>query len=350
MVFNVKYLIEIVRKSPFRKLPLWKGIPVLFLFLLTGILLGEMIGRTFLKEYFPLPSVGVDSFVFDVKVASLENFIDESGQLDCLLVGDSMVNNGLDPILIEDAYQKMTGSSLHCFNFGIPALTLDASGPVAAALAKRFQPRLLIFLLSPRDFVPKYGQIYRHVSKSDWVMQNLGYSSLKGWLVNHSYSYRYLLLFQYWLQPENRATMLEAMNSISKEGYWRLEGFRTPSQEYVTQPDYYFWDSESQTGLAYLLNLQDDGIAVLMVDVPVRSDYYQIYLESPENYEEIFLLPLDNFLLDYGIPFWSAQKIAVSIPDSAWHDPIHVNQEGVPVFSAWLGHELAVNYAPEYFK
>jgi hypothetical protein len=43
-------------------------------------------------------------------------------------------------------------------------------------------------------------------------------------------------------------------------------------------------------------------------------------------------------------------KLSLSIPDEAWYDPQHVNEKGAPLFSKWLGQELAKAYPPNYFN
>ena len=336
--------------SDTKKLPLWSGIPLFFSLLLIGVLIGELFGRTSIQNYLPPPSVGADSFVFDLKIAYLERQIEERGELDCLIVGDSMANNGLNPTLIEDIYEAKTGLALNCFNVGMPALTLDASGPVAEALVNRFQPRLLVFILSPRDFVPKYGKPYRHIATSEWARQNLGVFSLKGWAVNNSYSYRYLLSFQYWLNPTNRTRFIEASSTVSATGYTPLSGFRTPHQVYRAQAEYTFDDADALKGLESLRQIQGDGVSVLVIDAPIQADYHTIYLENMENYEEVYIFPLKDIFTPLEIPFLLTDELSITIPDDAWYDPMHVNTKGVPLFSTWLGEELAKNYPPEFFR
>ena len=336
--------------SDTKKLPLWGGVRLFFFLLLIGVLIGELFGRTPIQNYLPPPSVGVDSFEFDLKIAYLERQIEERGELDCLIVGDSMANNGLNPTLIEDSYEAKTGSSLNCFNVGMPALTLDASGPVAEALVNRFEPHLLVFILSPRDFVPKYGKPFRHIATSEWARQNLGDFSLRGWAVNNSYSYRYLLSFQYWLNPSNRTRFIEASSTVSVTGYTPLSGFRTPHQVYSTQDEYTLDDADALEGLESLLQIQRDGGSVLVIDAPIQADYHTIYLENLENYEKMYVSPLKDVFAPLEIPFLLTDKFSLSVPDDAWYDPMHVNTKGVPIFSAWLGEELAKSYPPEFFR
>ena len=103
------------------------------IFLVVIIILGmvaEIVGRTSVGKFLP-SSVGADSFEFDIKVQYLEQSIRERGQPDCIIVGDSMANDGLNPDLMERAYTRQAGKPLHCFNFGMPALTLEASAPLA---------------------------------------------------------------------------------------------------------------------------------------------------------------------------------------------------------------------------
>ncbi|MGE5464185.1 MAG: hypothetical protein ACM3PS_12565, partial [Syntrophothermus sp.] len=198
-----------------KSLPLWRGIHALLSMIVAWLLIAELIARTSLGYSLPPPSVGVDSFELDTKLYYLEQSIRQNGPLDCLILGDSMTNNGIDPRVLEEAYRAETGSSIHCFNFGIPALFLDGSGPLAEALVNRFHPRLLIVPLSVRDFEPSLKFPIRDAARSAWGRQNLGEQSLRGWAVNSLYGYRYLISLRYWLTPSNREKLSSTWHSMT---------------------------------------------------------------------------------------------------------------------------------------
>ena len=315
--------------------------------LLAWLLIGELVARTPLGYFVPPPSVAVDSFEFDTKAYYLEQSIRQKGPLDCLILGDSMTNNGPDPRLIEEAYKAETGNSIHCFNFGMPALFLDASGPLAEALVNRFHPKLLILILSVRDFEKSVDFPLQDVAESDWAKENLGKPSLRGWALNSLYGYRYLLSLQYWLTPSNRAQFFHTWRGITQEGFSPLYGQgeprALPTEGLIFQRGYL----PAQNGFDHLLGLKEKGVNLLIVDAPIRPDLFNAHRD---NYFQPYIDYMQTTLAEHGIPFWLTQDLANSLDLNAWYDFQHINENGVPAFSTWLGKRLAQEYPAEFFK
>ena len=326
--------------------PLQQGLCALTAIIIAWLLSTEIIARTPLGYYIPPPSVGANSFEFDTKIYYLEQSVRQHGELDCLIVGDSMTNDGPDPKLIEEAYRTQTNSSIHCFNFGLPALFLDGSGPLAAALMNRFHPKLLILILSARDFEISVDFPVRYVGTSDWAQQNLGKPSLRGWAVNSLYGYRYFLALQYWLTVSNRAKLAEAWHTTTREGFTPLYGFGEPREISHPGPKFQRTDA-AQAGFERLLKLKNGGAKLLIIDAPIRPDFYLVY---QENYFEPYAEYTQTTLARYEIPFWLTRDVSNNIPFDGWYDLQHFNEIGVPVFSNWLGKQLAQYYPPDFFK
>jgi hypothetical protein len=315
--------------------------------LLAWSLMAEIVARTPLGYKLPPPSVGADSFEFDTKVYYLEQSIRQRGSLDCLIIGDSMTNNGPDPRLFEEAYRAKTGSSIHCFNFGLPAMFLDATGPLAEALVRRFQPKLLIVILSARNFEESVDFPIRYVGSSDWSRYNLGKPSLRGWAVNSLYGYRYALSMKYWLTPSNRESFSDTWRMITPEGFSPANGFGEQRELDPEPPEFQRTYPPAQAGFDRLLELPRKGVSVLIVDAPIRPDIYSAWQAS---YFEPYIEYMHDTLTPQGIPFWLTRQISNSIPADGWYDIQHVNENGVPLFSTWLGEQLARVYPPEFFQ
>lgn len=327
-------------------LAIWRSGASLLWIVFAYMLVTEIFARTPAGYLLPPPSVGADSFEFDIKVYYLEQSIRQRGELDCLIIGDSVVNNGPDPILIERAYQAKTGTPLHCFNFGMSAIFLDTSGPLTAALANRFHPKLLIVILSARDFESSERLPFRHVASIDWAQNNMGQSSLRGWAVNSLYGYRYLLSAQYLTTPSNRARFWESWQVITKEGFSPIHGFGVERE--INPPGPIFRVTESgQNGFNQLLDLKQAGINMIIVDAPIRPDYYEAY---HDNYFQPYIEHMQRSLGEHAIPFWLTSYLSENIPSDGWYDLQHVNMVGTPMLSTWLGEKLAENYPADFFK
>lgn len=330
-----------------RSLPLWRGLYALLALLLAGSLIAEIIARTPLGYRVLPPSVDANSFEFDTKIYYLEQSIRQRGPLDCLIVGDSMTNNGPDPRQVEAAYQARTGASIHCFNFGLPAMFLDASGPLSEALVNRFQPRLLIMILSARNFEESVDFPIRYVGSSSWSQQNLGQPSLHGWAVNSWYGYRYALSLKYWLTPSNRKSFSDTWRMITPEGFSPANGFGEQRELQPDPPAFQHTYPPAQAGFDQLLDLKPRGVNLLIVDAPIRPDVHTAWQAS---YYRPYIEYMQETLSPRGIPFWLTRDLSDSIPDKGWYDLQHVNENGVPLFSAWLGERLAEDYPPEFFQ
>jgi hypothetical protein len=258
-----------------------------------------------------------------------------------------MTNDGPDPKVIEAAYQAQTGSPLHCFNFGMPALFLDTSGPLADALVNRFHPKLLILILSARDFETSVDFPIRYIASTDWARQNLGSKSLRGWAANSLYGYKYILSLQYWLIPSNRMKLSQTWHSITPEGFAPLYGFGEPREIISPSPKFQRTVPAAQDGFDQLLKLKRAGVNLLIIDAPIRPDCYSAYYDD---YFQPYTAYMQNTLGEHEIPFWQVRDLADSIPTEGWYDIQHINEKGVPVFSTWLGQQLAENYPPDFLK
>jgi hypothetical protein len=74
--------------------------------LLLAVTAGELLLRVpAVIERLLLPSVGSGSDLLDFKVEYLERFARLHGDVDCLFLGPSTVNRGIDPTLVSDAFQ-----------------------------------------------------------------------------------------------------------------------------------------------------------------------------------------------------------------------------------------------------
>jgi hypothetical protein len=330
-----------------RSLPIWRSLLALPTLILVWMLIAELVARTSLGYHLPPPSVGADSFEFDTKIYYLEQSIRQHGPLDCLLVGDSMTNDGPDPRLIEAAYETKTGSPLHCFNFGLPALFLDGSGPLADVLEKRYHPKLLILILSARDFETSVDFPVRYVAFSDWAQQNVGKPSLRGWAVNSSYGYRYSLSLQYLLTSSNRIKFVDTWHTFTKDGFAPLNGFGQPRDITPPGPKFQRSNPAAQTGFDQLLQLHHEGVNLLIIDAPIRPDFYMAY---HDNYFQPYVEYMQKTLAEQAVPFWLTKDLSNAMPSDGWYDLQHFNEKGVPLFGTWLGNQLAQAYPPEFFK
>lgn len=326
--------------------PSLRGILYFLLSIPLVILAAEIAARTPIGTRLPAPSVHADSFLFDAKIYRLESQLRRDGTLDCLFLGSSVANSDIDPDLVEQVYRAQTGETVHCFNLGMPAMTIDTAAAIADAAITRFHPKVVIYAILPRDVHDAIANV-DFLASADWVKFNCGVPSLDGWLVNRSYAYRYLLAWRYWLQIPNRVKMEAETHPLTAKGYQPAQGFREPYIENLTLTPARLreaWSDPSQAqSVRNFLALQQRDVKIVFLEGPAYHEPDSSDAETWRAYDEEYLPTLIRILDENQIPFWRTQRLAIQIPKAHWYDWLHLNSDGAATFSRWLGDTLAAN-------
>ncbi len=324
--------------------PLLRGLTRFVLTLLLVILGIERVSRSPLQGFLPPASLRADNFLLEAKIHALEAYTRRVGRLDCLFVGSSVANSNIDPALVEEAYRQRTGETIHCFNLGLPALTVETGAALIEALLPHIRPRLILYTLIPRD-------LYDPIANVDYLLETPWFTyrqtpSLEGWLLHHSYAYRYYWAWRYWLVLPNRLKQLEETRSLTPQGAQLASGQRHPypPQNLILDPERLraTWnDPRPRQALQTLLALSDSGIPLIVLEGPGYHDPQGADAESWEAYTRSYLPPLLDILNAHHIPWWESQSLARQIPRSCWYDWMHLNHQGAILFSRWLGEQMA---------
>lgn len=314
-----------------------------FMPLFTGAF--EGFTRTLIPDQvFPPPSVGSESPEFDIKVDRLDRFVAAEGKVDCILLGSSQVNGGIDPVALAEAYEAQSGEKLTCFNFGLSSLVGEVAGPMAQLLVRKYHPSLLILGVSARDFSDKFGEYARPLVNVPWVRYINGEFNRLGWLVEHSISFRYYLGLHNWRSAENRPVIARYMQEIDELGFQPLPVSNTEvgQLDEVLLTDYNLNPVDVE-GFAQALRQNSTETRLLLVEMPVHPEFLPSYVDgSAQAYQDKFLGPIAGMALDAGVPLWlTQQEIAPQVPANGWKDRRHLNAVGAVAFSQWLGYSLA---------
>lgn len=310
----------------------------IFIFLLSSLTSAvELLARTPAGGRLP-GSVDSGNFTFDIKLAGAEAAA-RQGRLNCLIVGSSLANNGIDPQALGQAYAARTGQTLDCYNYGLPAITMEKTGMVTRALAYRFQPGLIIVIISPRDLMTWFGEPAGALERSTWVNYWIGDETPAGWLQSFSYTYRMYLFSGYWHVPANRSVYLEERRAIRADGYTPEAGVRQDSPE--AEPRDLIIDPSAWDGFVDILNLRQDGVQVIVVEAPSQESAWTCFNLDTESYRDNFQAVVAAQAQAGDAGTISAWEYGQSLPASAWYDDFHLNQEGVEPFSRWLGERIA---------
>ncbi len=329
--------------------------------LILALLLGatELVTRSrpFQSRLRP-PNLESRHYQLGPKLALLEAAIDGRGPVDCLFLGNSMVDLGLDPEAFAAAYEQTTGDPIHCFNFALDGIPAAATAAVAQILVQDYRPSLLVYGTDARDYAaPADAEGAAVILDSPWVRYRRGQFSLSGWLVEQVYVYRYRHHLKRLLRLSfEDLEELELNHPITDYG-------QTPYQEvgqnvdrppaidpaaagyyYTLMADYELLP-ENLAGLEQITDQQARGVRVLVVEMPVPAGYVHFFGSGEADYQR-FLATVDRSTTSLGVPFWSTTDLNL-IPAAGWVDYSHLNQHGARVFSRWLGAEVGAWLANE---
>lgn len=293
------------------------------------------------------PSVGAIHRTFEIKLFLLDRYTRQFGPPNCFLVGSSVVNSGLDPALLEVALPQEDGEAVTCFNFGLQGIPASGTAEISAYLVERYHPRWLIYGATARDFSANFSNQSNWLNFNPWFDYRMGKFSFVGWLTDHSMAYRYLLALRGWPAPEfldDFAKQQVEFDSFTPAGFHQAdrvaEDLDQPPDPKTDEAGVYEYaiDTEEFNGLKRIAGLQNDGVRVVVVEMPLHPSYLGYFKRGLEDYH-IFLAALQPYLANHDVPFIRAPEFGF-IPDSDWQNRNHLNLAGAQRYSDWLAGQL----------
>lgn len=241
------------------------------------------------------------------------------GPGDCVIVGPSTVQRGLDPRLVASAYARVAGAEIRCFNFGLPGLDNETAVLVARALDRRFAPPILVVGMMPVERARQSPRSEAY-ARDPWVLRHaeIGAEAPPVWERTRVYR----------LMSGARRTPIRA------DGFALAE--RNTRQIHVL-------DLMEDAQLERDFRAADFAVALSPSTLPASA----IALLMPVEPEVVARIPgldtaPDRFLASAA----RAGKRAVSayhlpLSRTQWIDPIHLGTDGAEVLSTWLGSAIA---------
>jgi hypothetical protein len=325
-------------------------------FLLVMLAAGEAFVRSpFFQSRTMAPTLNSVHRQFEWQWQRLKEVAQQDGKVDCIVLGNSMVVSGFDPIAFADAYAEQTGERLQCVNFGVDAIPTATAGALAKILVDEYQPRLLIYGTSARDLaVSRNDYDTTVILDLPWLQHKLGNFNPEGWLLEHSVLYRSRRLLYNLSRLSFRDTLRSYYGPPKEQGrlgydpvFEATENVAVPpdpsSGDYQVQYNYgllanYKILPENRAGLELLLQQQGEGSQLLLVEMPVPDTYFDFYDDAGNEYRS-FLDSVGEAAERHSVPFWQTVPLR-QIPLEGWMDYTHMNAQGATIFSTWLGKEV----------
>ena len=335
----------------------------------------EWFARTpFVQQYAPYQAYGTNHTQLEIQLTYLENFTAEYGAPDCFIFGSSQAFREVDTDAFVAAYEKESGEKLTCYNFGITGSQVSTTAILNKILVQKYRPRLVVIGTSFLDYTEgRELQIDERFKENDWLQYQVGHFSINGWLLEHSYAWRFITLVSY-AAPLNMnftEVLREAHKwdgEIAESGYAlsivRIDPFTPVDTGFVKNMKSEFGSyGVSERNLAALEAIIADSQAV-GARVMVAEMIYHPELLDLKDYKGDSRLDRKKVLSFQRLINTRIAKIAerheivflpfdpnVPIPDDSWYDLYHLNRRGAKFFSDWLGMMAAgVSRRSEYLN
>jgi hypothetical protein len=325
---------------------------LVFLVLSIGL---EAFARTsFSHTVFPVRSLGSYHAQFEIKWFKLQQYVKQHGGVDVIILGNSMVNTGIDPDILAADYKAATGQELRIFNFGIEGLTIAPISTLAQILNDKYHPGTMLVITEIRDYSALNGnETDDKFLDNDWFKYTLGNKDVKGWLFASSTAIQTVLPFRNWSAttfPDAYFSDVYRVETTTAAGY---EAEHKIGRDVDANPDpndpqekevyamfaHYTMDKGRIQDLENIIELQNQGVRVLVSEIPVYPTYYAYFGKSGTVVEayhqqiaQIVAANGSTYLpaVDYGLIPWDGRA-----------DNHHLNDKGAPAYSQLLAQQLA---------
>jgi hypothetical protein len=318
------------------------------------MILVELTARTpQAQKRLPLRSFGNFHYQFEIKWFRLQEFVKQNGGVDVIVLGSSLVNTGVDPEVMSQAYFEQTGKHLRIFNFGVEGLTIDPNSVNARILVDTYHPALLIYVTEMRDFIDGLALDYQQMFLSDpWIQYRQGKINLLGWLIDNSTALQSYLPYRNWMRadfPETIHLYRYRSHNTSASGYEVENGVEEnidipPDPADPAEINNFETFNNFKIAATRLENLEsilalgnNEDTKVLIVEMPVHPTYY-VYAGGEAVHHQ-FQQTISSLVMNADGSFIPAESCS-DIPLDGRANRWHLNKKGAPIFSTCLGQEL----------
>jgi hypothetical protein len=320
--------------------------------LLAGLLEGAC-RLGWVDKVVPMRSVGNYHTQFETKWFKLDEYVRQNGGVDVILLGNSMVNTGIDPEVLSEKYAELTGQQVRIFNFGVEGLTIEPLSLLARILEEKYHPGTIIIFTEMRDYIAGNGdQVTADFLANAWVQQQLGNPSLEGYLEDNSLALQHLLPFRYWANSDFLDTYLLNSRRLAETTASGYEAARGTEIDVNQEPDptdpkeaaifelfkNYTMDAQRIAALESILAYEGEGTRIIVTEMPVFFTYYS-YLENESDRVD-YLARLQELTLAHGGAY--LEMISWQpIHNSGFADNHHLNYMGAETFTNLFAAQLA---------
>jgi len=283
------------------------------------------------------------------QLARIQNYVDQNGSPECLLFGSSLVQTGINPVLLSKNFQETSREDIDCYNVGMDGSTLSSTARMALLLTQNYRSELIILgiqigqFLSVNQELPVYFA-EDHFSQDGWLQYKLGQPNFEGWLRDNSVFYGLISSGVPRMFPvigfsgiQNTLIRPEIPRTIDIAGYGPLLVYRDAS------PVFQIHNTSYTNRVGEDLNVPDITALQELIQHAKNGEFQLIVVEMPINDPSEFsnevVDRVATLVRENEIPFLSTRDL-VSLPATAYTDQLHMHISGSFMFSQWLGTQI----------
>jgi hypothetical protein len=313
-----------------------QGMTLFFLLAFLGVFELALHSSTLIRVL-PFPSPSLESRFPEIGVKFERIF--QVKEINCLFIGSSMVDAGLDPIIFEQGLAKENGRNNTCFNMGLAGLQTEASTAIANTLSYWHPVKVVVVGLSPLDLSSDYDKT-RPLARMPVFTYFEEKPSLEGWMFNHLRLPWYFASLPRSSDPAYLSEQVEWDELLTDRGIRQtgeIGKINLKDQE-VTLTDFRINPVDMDALESTLVSFKDRGILPIVVEFPVHPVYYPFIIEGGDSeYQKRFIEPVREFMDENGILFIQTQdKIASIVTDADWYNRNHLNISGAAKFTHYV--------------
>jgi hypothetical protein len=215
--------------------------------------------------------------------------VEKNHGVDVVLLGNSMVNTGIDPLEFEERFQSLSGQKLRVFNFGVEGLTVEPLSFIAELISQRYHPGTIILFTEMRDYIAGNGdEVTKQFYDNPWIRYQMGMPNLEGYLIEHSAFFPHLLAWRNWSNPEfidSQRMISYRMDNVTASGYEpdrnltlfepKIPDPNDPAEkENFEIAQNFKMDPTRALHLQGIISLIPAGTHVIITEMPVYPTYY----------------------------------------------------------------------------
>lgn len=284
----------------------------------------------------------------------IRDYVSRYGPPDCIFVGHSLVQTGINPQIFAAAFQSETGQTIRCYNAGMDGSSMSSTVPMALILSKLYNPTYLIVGLQANSFFLISDEVPAHIAENHfqengWIQHELGQFNLEGWLTDNSVLYNALERYIPPMFPSQHTAPItdpttapvqtplrrpDLHRTVDITGYGPLIVYRDSSPLFQSFNNFY--DTET-------LDPQDFAAYEQIITHAQKGEFRLVFVEMPINLPSTLVKntvsKARNYSREQGIPFLSTDGL-VPLPPTAYSDQAHMQITGSIQFSGWLGAQI----------